>query len=95
MSQRITLYPCVQTSTNLTFISIQYTEKKDVEDIQYINFLLMARAGLRALEYYDPATQKHGQAHMQARYVFRSSRSLTATYCNDPIMNEDWASRNT
>ena len=29
----------------------------------------MARAGLRALEFYDPATQKHGQAHMQARYV--------------------------
>ena len=28
----------------------------------------MARAGLRALEYYDPATGKHGQAHMQARY---------------------------
>jgi len=27
----------------------------------------MARAGLRALEFYDPATQKHGQAHMQAR----------------------------
>jgi hypothetical protein len=29
----------------------------------------MARAGLRALEFYDPVTQKHGQAHMmQARY---------------------------
>jgi len=27
----------------------------------------MARAGLRALEFYDPATGKHGQAHMQAR----------------------------
>jgi len=44
-----------------------YVDKKDVEDIQYITFLLMARAGLRALEFYDPATQKHGQAHMQAR----------------------------
>ena len=39
-----------------------------MEDIQYVTFLLMARAGLRALEFYDPATQKHGQAHMQARY---------------------------
>lgn len=29
----------------------------------------MARAGLRALEFYDPTTKKHGQAHMQARYV--------------------------
>ena len=27
----------------------------------------MARAGLRALEFYDPKTKKHGQAHMQAR----------------------------
>jgi len=44
-----------------------YTDKKDMEDIQYITFLLMARAGLRALEFYDPVTQKHGQAHMQAR----------------------------
>ncbi|KXN89266.1 Dipeptidyl peptidase 3 [Leucoagaricus sp. SymC.cos] len=44
-----------------------YTEKQDVEDIQYITFLLMARAGLRALEFYDPVNKKHGQAHMQAR----------------------------
>jgi len=43
------------------------TDKKDVDDIQYITFLTMARAGLRALEFYDPATRKHGQAHMQAR----------------------------
>lgn len=33
----------------------------------YVTFLIMARAGLRGLEYYDPATKKHGQAHMQAR----------------------------
>ncbi|KAF8894608.1 aflatoxin-detoxifizyme [Infundibulicybe gibba] len=44
-----------------------YVDEKEIADIQYITFLLMARAGLRALEFYDPATQKHGQAHMQAR----------------------------
>ncbi|KAI5997175.1 peptidase family M49-domain-containing protein [Pisolithus albus] len=44
-----------------------YTDKKDVEDIVFITFLIMARAGLRGLEYYDPITKKHGQAHMQAR----------------------------
>jgi len=44
-----------------------YTDKQEVEDIQYITFLLMARAGIRALEFYDPANKKHGQAHMQAR----------------------------
>ena len=45
----------------------EYTSQQDVEDVQYITFLLMARAGLRALEFYDPVTKKHGQAHMQAR----------------------------
>ncbi|RXW15063.1 hypothetical protein EST38_g10793 [Candolleomyces aberdarensis] len=44
----------------------KYVDRKDVEEVQYITFLLMARAGLRALEFYDPATGKHGQAHMQA-----------------------------
>ncbi|KAH6918593.1 dipeptidyl peptidase III [Coprinopsis sp. MPI-PUGE-AT-0042] len=45
----------------------KYTEKEDIENIQYITYLLMARAGLRALEFYDPGNKKHGQAHMQAR----------------------------
>lgn len=35
--------------------------------MQFVTFLLMARAGLRALEFFDPSTGKHGQAHMQAR----------------------------
>ncbi|KAH9063447.1 aflatoxin-detoxifizyme [Lactarius vividus] len=43
------------------------TDKKDVDDMQYITFLSMGRAGLRGLEFYDPVTGKHGQAHMQAR----------------------------
>jgi dipeptidyl-peptidase III len=34
-----------------------------------VMFLIMVRAGLRALELYDPVAKKHGQAHMQARYV--------------------------
>lgn len=37
----------------------------------------MVRAGLRALEFYDPTTKKHGQAHMQARSVLAL---WTATY---------------
>lgn len=44
-----------------------YENQKDRDDIVYISFLLMARYGLRALEFYDPSTGKHGQAHMQAR----------------------------
>ncbi|KAJ6547558.1 aflatoxin-detoxifizyme [Mycena capillaripes] len=55
-------------ASNTEILNIfKYTEKKDIEDIQYISFLLMARAGIRALEYWDPSTKKHGQAHMQAR----------------------------
>jgi dipeptidyl-peptidase-3 len=45
----------------------KYTSQEAIEEVQYITFLLMARAGLRALEFYDPKAKKHGQAHMQAR----------------------------
>ncbi|CAE6428523.1 unnamed protein product, partial [Rhizoctonia solani] len=44
-----------------------YTEEKDCQDIEYAQYLLMARAGVRALELYDPKAKKHLQAHMQAR----------------------------
>ncbi|KAF9236417.1 peptidase family M49-domain-containing protein [Melanogaster broomeanus] len=44
-----------------------YKDQADREDIVYVSFLLMARNGVRALEFYDPVTGKHGQAHMQAR----------------------------
>ena len=40
-----------------------------VSDVQYINWLLMARAGLTGLEFYTPETGQWRQAHMQARYV--------------------------
>ncbi|ELU45528.1 dipeptidyl peptidase III [Rhizoctonia solani AG-1 IA] len=44
--------------------------EKDCQDIEvcnYAQYLLMARAGVRALELYDPKAGKHLQAHMQAR----------------------------
>ncbi|KAK9370031.1 peptidase family M49-domain-containing protein [Lipomyces kononenkoae] len=44
------------------------TEEGLAEDVIYIAYLLMARAGLVALEYWDPATKKWGQPHMQARF---------------------------
>ncbi|KAJ6164294.1 dipeptidyl peptidase 3 [Penicillium chermesinum] len=37
-------------------------------DVLFVSYLQMARAGLVALEFWDPKTQKWGQAHMQARY---------------------------
>jgi dipeptidyl-peptidase-3 len=40
-----------------------------INDVSYINWLLMVRAGLVGLEFYTPATKGWRQAHMQARYV--------------------------
>ena len=73
-------------------IPTQYTNQQDREDIVYVSFLLMARAGIRALEYYDPSTGKHGQAHMQARYVDRNCFPVTNALINTFV--EDWASPN-
>ena len=38
-------------------------------DILYASYLSMARAGVIALEYWDPKSKKWGQAHMQARFA--------------------------
>ncbi|EEA27969.1 dipeptidyl peptidase, putative [Talaromyces marneffei ATCC 18224] len=37
-------------------------------DVLYVAYLQMARAGVVALEFWDPKSRKWGQAHMQARY---------------------------
>ncbi|KAK7203177.1 dipeptidyl peptidase III [Myxozyma melibiosi] len=44
------------------------TEVGLADDVVYIAYLLMARAGLSALEFWDPQTKKWGQPHMQARF---------------------------
>ena len=38
-------------------------------DVLYISYLQMARAGVAALEYWDPKGRKWGQIHMQARFA--------------------------
>lgn len=45
----------------------------DADDVMYIEYLQMARAGLLALEFWDPKSKKWGQAHMQARYSILQS----------------------
>lgn len=35
----------------------------------YICYLSMARAGLAALQFWDPNSRRHGQPHMQARFA--------------------------
>ncbi|KAL8243787.1 hypothetical protein R6Q59_010045 [Mikania micrantha] len=37
-------------------------------DVLYTSYLSMARAGIAAVEYWDPKSRKWGQAHMQARF---------------------------
>ena len=37
-------------------------------DVLYASYLSMARAGIVALEFWDPKSRKWGQIHMQARY---------------------------
>ena len=48
------------------------TGKQDLSneagDVLYVAYLQMARAGVAALEYWDPQNRKWGQAHMQARF---------------------------
>ncbi|CDK27663.1 unnamed protein product [Kuraishia capsulata CBS 1993] len=46
-----------------------FTDVEEQDNIIYIGFLQMCRAGLLGLEYWDPKTGKWGQAHMQARYA--------------------------
>jgi dipeptidyl-peptidase-3 len=58
--------------TTLSITSRDAGEEEDangLHDIAYVNWLLMARAGLTGLEFYTPETQGWRQAHMQARYV--------------------------
>lgn len=43
-------------------------EGEKAEDVLFISYLQMARAGLLALEYWDPVYKKWGQGHMQARF---------------------------
>ena len=38
-------------------------------DVLFVSYLSMARAGLVALEFWDPKSRKWGQAHMRARYA--------------------------
>lgn len=46
-----------------------YKTKEEQDDIIYIMYVSMCRAGLLAMEFYDPKHAKWGQAHCQARYA--------------------------
>ncbi|XP_060564792.1 dipeptidyl peptidase 3-like isoform X2 [Ruditapes philippinarum] len=59
------IYLCLATEA----LRIFGHEDDDGDDIVYINWLNMVRAGLLALEFYSPETRAWRQAHMNARFV--------------------------
>lgn len=46
-----------------------FKTKQEQDDIIYVMYLSMCRAGLLSMEFYDPKHTKWGQAHCQARYA--------------------------
>eukprot|EP00963_Diacronema_lutheri_P008993 scaffold786_cov329-Pavlova_lutheri.AAC.17 len=59
------IYLCIEEEVQRIFGH----EGKDAQDLIYVNWLNMARAGIVGLEFYTPETGRWRQAHMQARYV--------------------------
>uniref|UniRef100_A0A8C5MRF0 Dipeptidyl peptidase 3 n=1 Tax=Leptobrachium leishanense TaxID=445787 RepID=A0A8C5MRF0_9ANUR len=59
------LYLCV----NEEILRIFGHKDQEAQDVLYVNWLNMVRAGLLGLEYFTPETGKWRQAHMQARFV--------------------------
>lgn len=59
------IYLCLSTDA----LRIFGHEDDEGDDIIYVNWLNMVRAGLLALEFYSPETRAWKQAHMNARFV--------------------------
>ncbi|KAG1940531.1 dipeptidyl peptidase 3 [Pimephales promelas] len=59
------LYLCL----NKQVLSIFGHEGDDAEEVVYVNWLTMVRAGLLGLEFYTQESKSWRQAHMQARFV--------------------------
>ncbi|TPX58119.1 hypothetical protein PhCBS80983_g03351 [Powellomyces hirtus] len=64
-AEAVAMYLCVDRE----ILSIFGHNDQEALDIFFCCYLQMARAGLVALEFYDPKSKKWGQAHMQARFA--------------------------
>ena len=62
------IYLCLEPAV-LSIFGFPDATADAVHDVSYINWLLMAHAGLKALEFYTPETKAWRQAHMRARFV--------------------------
>jgi dipeptidyl-peptidase-3 len=59
-------------------------------DILYAAYLSMARAGIAALEFWDPKSRKWGQAHMQARFsILRTFLNAGVEFCELEYTEKD------
>ncbi|KAF2189475.1 dipeptidyl-peptidase III [Zopfia rhizophila CBS 207.26] len=81
---------CVAMALSCDFSVLQifgYGDGKDdinseAGDILYAAYLSMARAGIAALEFWDPKSRKWGQAHMQARFsILRTFLNAGVEFC--------------
>ncbi|XP_060679496.1 dipeptidyl peptidase 3 [Hemiscyllium ocellatum] len=59
------MYLCL----NREVLKIFGHEGPDADQVIYVNWLTMVRAGVLGLEFYTPESQQWRQAHMQARFV--------------------------
>jgi dipeptidyl-peptidase III len=59
-------------------------------DCLYAAYLQMARAGVAALEFWDPKSKKWGQAHMQARFsILRTFLNAGVEFCELEYTKDD------
>ncbi|KAF2085088.1 dipeptidyl-peptidase III [Saccharata proteae CBS 121410] len=59
-------------------------------DVLYASYLSMARAGVAALEFWDPKSKKWGQAHMQARFsILRTFLDAGPEFCELEYSEKD------
>ena len=59
-------------------------------DVLYASYLSMARAGVVALEFWDPKNGKWGQIHMQARYsILKTFLDAGDSFCRLDYKNDD------
>lgn len=59
-------------------------------DVLYAGYLSMARAGVAALEFWDPKSRKWGQAHMQARFsILRVFLNAGKEFCELEYTKDD------
>lgn len=78
----------------LLFHQEQLTVVQDINgeagDVLYVCYLQMARAGIAALQFWDPNSRKWGQPHMKARFaILQSFLSAGPEFCKLESSKDD------